>query len=92
MPQLRQAGLWIGRGTASGDVAATGNVIRSAPVGIAVSVVGGDGSAVISDNLIAGADKGAIIAMRGSEAVSGDLVRGGASRYPHLTVERNRAV
>ena len=85
-----KAGLWIGRSAASGDVAATGNFIRGAPVGIAVSVAGGAGSAVISDNLISGAEKGAILAMRGGEAVSGDLVRGGAGRYPHLTVERNR--
>ena len=49
-------GMMLGWGPYLRDVAATGNVIRRAPIGIAVSVVEGSGSAVISDNLIAGAD------------------------------------
>ena len=72
------------------DVAATGNVIRRAPMGIAVSVVDGAGSAVISDNLISGADKGAVVGMQWDKAATGDLALNGAERYPHLLVERNR--
>ncbi len=83
-------GMRIGWGPSLRDVAATGNVIRKSPVGIAVSVADGTGSAVISDNLIAGADKGAIVGMRWGETVSGDLALTGASGYPHLLVERNR--
>ncbi len=83
-------GVRIGWGPSLRDVAATGNVIREAPVGIAVSVAEGAGSAVISDNLISGADKGAILAMRWGEPVSGDLAESGAGRFPHLLVERNR--
>ncbi len=83
-------GLSLGWGPYLRDVAATGNVIRGAPVGIAVSVVDGAGSAVISDNLIAGADKGAVVGMRWAEPATGDLALTGARGYPHLTVERNR--
>jgi uncharacterized secreted repeat protein (TIGR03808 family) len=83
-------GMQLGWGPYLRDVAATGNVIRRAPVGIAVSVVDGAGSAVISDNLISGADQGAIVGMRWAEPATGDLALSGADRYPQLLVERNR--
>ena len=83
-------GMLLGWGPYLRDVAATGNVIRRAPVGVAVSVVEGAGSAVISDNLIAGADQGAVVGMRWAEMASGDLARTGAGKYPQLLVERNR--
>ena len=83
-------GLALGWGPYLRDVAATGNVIRGAPVGIAVSVVEGSGAAVISDNLIAGADLGAILGMRWTDKASGDLARTGAEAFPHLMIERNR--
>ena len=41
----------------------TGNVVRNAGVGIAVSVSPGAGSAVIADNLISGVKTGAIVGM-----------------------------
>ncbi len=81
----------LGWGPYLRDVAATGNVIRRAPVGIAVTVVEGAGSAVISDNLISGATDGAIVGMRWAEKRDRRprAHRRGAS-YPHLLVERNR--
>jgi uncharacterized secreted repeat protein (TIGR03808 family) len=83
-------GMLLGWGPYLRDISASGNVIRNAPVGVAVSVVEGSGSAVISDNLISGADKGAVIAMRWSIPASGDLARSGADDFPNLMVERNR--
>ena len=83
-------GMQLGWGPYLRDVAATGNVIRRAPMGIAVSVVDGAGSAVISDNLISGADKGAVVGMHWDKAATGDLAQNGAERYPHLLIERNR--
>ena len=83
-------GLMLGWGPYLRDVAATGNVIRRSPIGIAVRVVEGSGSAVISDNLIAGAERGAVVGMRWADPASGDLARPGAAAYPHLLVERNR--
>jgi uncharacterized secreted repeat protein (TIGR03808 family) len=84
------SGMQLGWGPYLRDVAATGNVIRRAPRGITVSVVEGAGSAVISDNLIAGANDGAIVGMRWAEAVTGDLALSGAEKFPNLMVERNR--
>ena len=83
-------GMQLGWGPYLRDVAATGNVIRRAPLGIAVSVVDGAGSAVISDNLISGADKGAVVGMHWDKTATGDLAQNGAERYPQLLVERNR--
>ena len=64
-------GLKIGWGPYMRNVVATGNVIRKAGTGIAVTVVEGAGSAVISDNVISETRKGAILGYRWSEAVTG---------------------
>ncbi len=83
-------GMLLGWGPYLRDVTATGNLIRRAPLGIAVTVVDGAGSAVISDNMISGADKGAVVGMRWTEPASGDLALSGADKFPQLLVERNR--
>jgi uncharacterized secreted repeat protein (TIGR03808 family) len=82
-------GLQLGWGPYLRNVVATGNVIRNAGEGVAVSVVEGAGAAIISDNVIDGAPGGAIVGHRWAEAVTGDLARSGADAYAHLTVERN---
>jgi uncharacterized secreted repeat protein (TIGR03808 family) len=84
-----RAGMLLGWGPYLRDVAATGNVIRRSPVGIAVSVAEGAGSAVINGNMISGADKGAIVGMRWGDRVPGDLARSGAEAFPRLMIERN---
>lgn len=84
------AGLWLGWGPYLRDIAATGNVIRDAGMGVAVSVVEGSGTAMISDNIISGARDGAVIGMRWADRVTADLTLAGTAEFPHLTVERNR--
>jgi uncharacterized secreted repeat protein (TIGR03808 family) len=84
-------GINLGWGPYLRNVTATGNVIRNAGEGIAVSVVDGAGPAVISDNVIQGAKKGAILGHKWAEIVSGDMALHGAQGFAHLTVERNRA-
>jgi uncharacterized secreted repeat protein (TIGR03808 family) len=84
------AGLWLGWGNYFRDVTATGNIIRNADVGIAVSVLPGAGNAVIAGNLIAGAVRGAIVGMEWEKPVSGDLGKEGAGRYAQLVVSGNR--
>ena len=81
----------IGWGPYLRNVVATGNVIRKAGTGIVVSVVEGAGTAVISDNVIDGSLKGAVVGQRWADPVTGDLAVEGSDGYPHLTVERNRA-
>lgn len=82
-------GVKIGWGPYMRNVVATGNVIRKADTGIAVTVVEGAGSAVISDNVISETRKGAILGYRWSDAVTTDMGVNGNAVYAHLTVERN---
>lgn len=84
------AGIHVGWGPHLRDVAVTGNVVRTAGVGIAVSVVPGAGSAVIADNLISGARRGAIVGMEGRKPVTGDLASDGAGRFAQLAISGNR--
>lgn len=84
-------GMMIGWGEFMRNVVATGNVIRQAPTGIAVSVVRGAGSAVITDNLIERASNGAIVGFEWAKPVTGDLSKDGVGGYTQLTVDRNRA-
>jgi uncharacterized secreted repeat protein (TIGR03808 family) len=86
------AGISIGYGQHLRDVTVTGNVVRMAGVGIAVSVAPGAGTALIADNLIAGTRDGAIVGMEWKKAVTGDLARdgAGAARYAQLAINGNR--
>jgi len=84
------AGISVGWGQYLRDVSVTGNVVRGAGVGIAVSVTPGAGSAVIADNLIAAVKNGAIVGMDQRKAMTGDLAREGAARYAQLAINGNR--
>lgn len=83
-------GMQIGWGAYMRNVVATGNIIRQAGTGIAVTVVEGAGNAIISNNVIDGAKNGAIIGQRWAEPATGDLAKSSDSGYAHLTVERNK--
>ena len=85
------AGIMLGFGRYLRDVAATGNVVRKADIGIAVSVTPGATTALIADNVITGFGRGAILGMAGAKAVTADLAQGGTERYAHLTISGNRA-
>jgi len=84
------AGLMLGFGRYLRDVAATGNVVRKADIGIGVSVVPGAATALVADNVISEVRRGAIIGMAGARPVTGELAQGGAQAYAHLTVSGNR--
>ena len=83
------AGIQLGWGQYLRDVTATGNVLRACDVGIAVSVAPGAGSAVIADNLISGARRGAILGMDGRNPVTGELANDGG-RFAQLAINGNR--
>jgi uncharacterized secreted repeat protein (TIGR03808 family) len=84
------AGIMLGFGRYLRDVAATGNVVRKADIGIAVSVTPGSATTLIADNVITGSARGAIVGMAGAKAVTADLSQGGFERYAHLTISGNR--
>ncbi|HWF96217.1 MAG TPA: TIGR03808 family TAT-translocated repetitive protein [Xanthobacteraceae bacterium] len=84
------AGIMLGWGRYLRDVAATGNVVRKADIGIAVSVAPGSASTLVADNVITDSARGAIVGMAGAKAVTADLAQGGAEIYPHLSISGNR--
>lgn len=84
-------GIRAGWGPYLRNVTVSGNVVRNAGIGIAVSVVRGAGDAVITGNLIAGAKRGGIVGMEWAKAVTGDLIKDGAGAYPQLTIANNQA-
>lgn len=79
-----------GWGPSLRDVTITGNLVRSADVGIAVSVVQDAGTVIIADNLIADTPLGAIVGREWDKTVTGDLSKEGADRYAQLAIDRNR--
>jgi uncharacterized secreted repeat protein (TIGR03808 family) len=85
-----RAGIMAGWGKYLRDVTISGNVVRAANIGVAVSVVPGAGGAVIADNTIAGARRGAILGMDHFDVVTGDLAQDGAARYAQLAIRGNR--
>jgi uncharacterized secreted repeat protein (TIGR03808 family) len=85
-----RAGISVGWGPYLRNVAVTGNVVREAGFGVAVSVVAGAGVAVISGNLFAGTTRGAIVGMEWHKAVTGELALAGAERYPQLKISGNQ--
>lgn len=84
-------GMLLGWGPFLRNVTATGNVIRKAGEGIAVSVADGAGTAVVTDNLIEGAARG-VVGYRWSDRATDDLAGDDAPSFAHLLVERNRVV
>jgi len=84
-----RAGIWVGWGPALRDVAVTGNIVRSAPIGIAVSVIEGAGATMIADNLISATPEGAIVGMRWADAATGDLAIAGAEAFERITIGEN---
>jgi uncharacterized secreted repeat protein (TIGR03808 family) len=86
----RNIGISAGWGRYLRNVAITGNVVRQAGYGIAVSVSPGAGDALITGNLIAGSQRGAIVGMEHRTVVTRDLSKEGADRFPQLGIHDNQ--
>lgn len=82
-------GIGAGWGPYLRDVSVTGNVVRAARIGIAVSVAEDAGAASVTGNLVSGAEIAAIAGTRWREVAEPDL-QANAGRYPQLTVTGNR--
>ncbi|MDG3574926.1 TIGR03808 family TAT-translocated repetitive protein [Rhizobium sp. YJ-22] len=83
-------GMSLGWGPYLRNIVATGNIVRQAPVGIAVSVVEGAGTALISDNILQETPDGGVVGFRWNDRATDELALSGANGFSHLTVERNR--
>ena len=82
-------GIRAGWGPYLRNVTVSGNVVRNVGAGIAVSVVPGTTSAVITGNDVDGTKQGSIVGMEWFKPVA-DLSGEAAARYPHLTIANNR--
>ncbi len=83
----RGIGIGVGYGPYLRDVIVSSNVLRGTGKGIAVSVVKGAGTALITDNLIE-ASQGAIVGMEWEKRVTGDMAKDGPGRYAQSDTER----
>lgn len=82
-------GIEVGSGKYLQNCTVTGNIVRKTGIGIGVSVVQGAGSATIADNRIIDAKSGAVVGMEWDRPVTGDLINGGAERFPKLRISGN---
>jgi hypothetical protein len=80
----------LGWGPYGRNVTATGNAIRKAGVGCAVTVVEGASNILVRDNSFADITEAAIAGYRWIEKVTGDLAIDGADKFPHLNIGGNQ--
>lgn len=84
-------GLLLGWGPYLRNVIATGNVVRQAKTGCAVSVAPNAGSALISNNLFEKMQSGGVIGFRWHEVASKELAMD-TTGFANVTVSGNRVV
>jgi uncharacterized secreted repeat protein (TIGR03808 family) len=84
-------GMLLGWGPYGRNISATGNVIRKAPIGCAVTVVEGAGQILVRDNQFAEIGEAAIAGFRWMEKVTGDLTHEDAGNFGHIAIGGNQA-
>src|SRR5206468_1162532 len=77
-------GIVAGWGKYLRDVAITGNVIRNAFVGVGVSVTPGAGTALVNNNVISDAPRGAVVGLDHARPITPDLASDGAPRFAQV--------
>jgi uncharacterized secreted repeat protein (TIGR03808 family) len=82
-------GIIAGWGKYLRDVAISGNVIRNAFIGIGVSVTPGAGTALVNNNMISGAGRGAVVGLDHARPVTPDLSAEGAQRFAQVVIGTN---
>ncbi len=82
-------GIVAGWGKYLRDVAITGNVIRNAFVGVGISVAQGAGAALVDNNVISDAPRGAVVGLDHFRPVTPDLTRSGAERLAQVVLGTN---
>src|SRR5450631_4207258 len=82
-------GIIAGWGKYLRDVVISGNVIRNSFVGIGVSVVPGAGTALVNNNMISEAPRGAVVGLDHARAITSDLSAEGAQRFAQVVVGTN---
>jgi len=67
----------------------SGNVIRKAFVGVGVSVAPGAGTALVNNNLISEAPRGAVVGLDHARPITPDLSAEGAPRFAQIALGTN---
>lgn len=84
-----EIGISLGWSWGMRNLAATGNIVRKAGIGIAVSLVPKERNALIANNVIAEARGGAVVGTEYGKPVTGDLTKGPDARAAGVRVENN---
>jgi uncharacterized secreted repeat protein (TIGR03808 family) len=82
-------GIVAGWGKYLRDVVISGNVIRNAFVGVGVSVTPGAGTALVNNNVISEAPRGAVVGLDHARPITADLSAEGAPRFAQVMVGTN---
>ena len=82
-------GILAGYGAFRRDIALTGNVVRTSPIGIGISSDPSGGTVLVAQNLISGAALGGIRLMEHETPVGADLARVGAEAAGGIMVHGN---
>ena len=82
-------GIVAGWGKYLRDVVISGNVIRNAFVGVGVSVTPGAGTALVNNNMISEAPRGAVVGLDHARPITPDLSAEGAQRFAQVMVGTN---
>jgi uncharacterized secreted repeat protein (TIGR03808 family) len=82
-------GIVAGWGKYLRDVVISGNVIRNAFAGVGVSVMAGAGTALVNNNMISEAPRGAVVGLEHARAVTTDLSLEGAQRFAQVVIGTN---
>jgi uncharacterized secreted repeat protein (TIGR03808 family) len=64
-------------------------VVRNAFVGIGVSVMPGAGTALVSNNMISGAARGAVVGLDHAKPTTPDLTAKGAQSFAQIALSGN---
>lgn len=82
-------GIALGWSWGMRNLVATGNVIRRTGIGISVSLVPKERNALIANNLIADASRGAVVGTEYGKAVTSDLAKGSDPKAAGVLVQNN---
>jgi uncharacterized secreted repeat protein (TIGR03808 family) len=82
-------GIVAGWGKYLRDVAISDNVIRKAFVGVGISVAPGAGTALVNNNVISEAPRGAVVGLDHARPITPDLSAEGAPRFAQIVVGTN---
>ncbi len=84
-----EIGISLGWSWGMRNLVATGNMVRKTGIGISVSLVPKERNALIANNVIAEASKGAVVGTEYGKVVTGDLTKAADQRAAGVRVENN---